>query len=171
MLQELPHLRYDLKSLWGASDQRVWSPKRSLSYLQRRWRSQSNLPGSVGQGVRVEGVLSSVGDCWKGLRIRSTLECLWNSEVVRVQRMPKVSEVRVGKTPRCFRSRKQVIPWHLLNLTERSYKIEGSRLSAGATHKLKPSPSIQPESWNICIPLGSTSYIPVPYQISMWISS
>ena len=66
--------------------------------------------GGVRQGVGVEGVCSSVGDCWKGLRMRSTLKCLWNSEAVRVQRMPKVFEVRVGKTPRCFWSGKQVIP-------------------------------------------------------------
>ena len=54
----------------------------------------------------MEGARSSVGDCWKGLRMRSTLKCLQNSEVVGVQRMPKVSEVGVGKTPRCFRSGK-----------------------------------------------------------------
>ena len=47
-------------------------------------------------------------------------------------------------------------------VTVRSYEIEGPRLSAGATHKLKPSPSTWPESWNIYIPLGSTSYIPDP---------
>ena len=46
------------------------------------------------------------------------------------------------------------------NLSERSYEIEGPRLSAGATHKLKPSPSTWPESQNICIPLRSTSYVP-----------
>ena len=40
--------------------------------------------GSVGGGVGVEGARSSVGDCWKGLGIRSTLKCLWNSEVVGV---------------------------------------------------------------------------------------
>ena len=60
--------------------------------------------------VRVEGVCSSAGDCWKGLRIRSTLKHLWNSEAVRVQRMLKVSEVGVGKTLRYFQSGKQVIP-------------------------------------------------------------
>ena len=58
----------------------------------------------------MEGARSSVGDCWKGLGIRSTLKCLWNLEAVRVQRMPKVSEVEVFPTPRCFQSRKQVIP-------------------------------------------------------------
>ena len=58
----------------------------------------------------MEGVCGSVGDCWKGLGIRSTPKCLWNSEVVGVQRMPKVSEVGVGKTLRCFWSGKQVIP-------------------------------------------------------------
>ena len=58
----------------------------------------------------MEGACSSVGDCWKGLGIRSTPKCLQNSEAVRVQRMPKVSEVRVGKTLRCFQSGKQVIP-------------------------------------------------------------
>ena len=30
--------------------------------------------------VGVEGACSSVGDCWKGLGIRSTLKCLWNLE-------------------------------------------------------------------------------------------
>ena len=58
----------------------------------------------------MEGVCGSIGDCWKGLRIGSTLKCLWDSEAVGVQRMPKVSEVRVGKTLRCFGSRKQVVP-------------------------------------------------------------
>ena len=58
----------------------------------------------------MEGVHSSVGDCWKGLGIRSTPKCLQNSEAVRVQRMPKVSEVGVGKTPRRFWSGKQVVP-------------------------------------------------------------
>ena len=58
----------------------------------------------------MEGARSSVGDCWKGLGMRSTLKCLRNSEVVRVRRMPKVFEVRVGKTLRCFRSGKRVIP-------------------------------------------------------------
>ena len=46
------------------------------------------------------------------------------------------------------------------NPTERFYEIEGPRLSAGITHKLKPSPSTWPESWNVCIPLRSTSYVP-----------
>ena len=68
--------------------------------------------GGVRWGVGVEGVCSSVGDCWKGLRIRSTPKCLWNLEAVRVQRMLKVSEVRVGKTLRCSQSGKQVVPWH-----------------------------------------------------------
>ena len=58
----------------------------------------------------MEGACGSIGDCWKGLRIGSTPKCLWNSEAVRVQRMLKVSEVRVGKTPRCFGSGKQVVP-------------------------------------------------------------
>ena len=40
--------------------------------------------GSVGQGVGVEGVHSSVGDCWKGLGNGSTLKHLWNLEAVRV---------------------------------------------------------------------------------------
>ena len=48
----------------------------------------------------MEGACSSVGDCWKGLGIGSTLKHLWNWEVVGVQRMPKASKVRVGKTPR-----------------------------------------------------------------------
>ena len=43
--------------------------------------------------------------------------------------------------------------------TERSYKIEGPRLSMGATYKLKPSPSAWPDSRNVRIPLGSTSYV------------
>ena len=30
----------------------------------------------------------------------------------------------------------------------------------GTTHKLKPSPSAWPESWNVHIPLRSTSYVP-----------
>ena len=80
----------------------------------RVWRGLwATFGGGVGWGVRVEGVGGSVGDCWKGLGIRSTLKCLQNLEVVRVWRMPKVSEVRVGKTlrtPRCFQSGKHVIP-------------------------------------------------------------
>ena len=66
--------------------------------------------GGVRQGVRVEGVCGSVGDCWKGLGIGSTLKRLWNWEVVGVQRMLKVSEVGVGKTPRGLWSRKEVVP-------------------------------------------------------------
>ena len=58
----------------------------------------------------MEGAHSSVVDCWKGLRIRSTLKYLRNSEAVGVQRMPKVSKVGVGKTLRCFQSGKQVVP-------------------------------------------------------------
>ena len=57
----------------------------------------------------MEGAYGSVGDCWKGLGIGSTPKHLWNWEVVGVQRMLKVSEVRVGKTLRCFWSRKEVI--------------------------------------------------------------
>ena len=72
--------------------------------------SEKPLEGMSGEGVGVEGVCSSVVDCWKGLGIGSTPKCLWNSEVVGVQRMPKVSEVGVGRTLRCFQSRKQVIP-------------------------------------------------------------
>ena len=67
--------------------------------------------GGVGWGVGIEGACRSVGDCWKGLRIRSTLKCLQNSEAVGVWRMLKVSKVGVGKTPRCFWSGKQVVPW------------------------------------------------------------
>ena len=44
----------------------------------------------------MEGVCGSVGDCWKGLGIRSTLKFLWNWEAVRVQRMLKVSKVLRG---------------------------------------------------------------------------
>ena len=51
----------------------------------------------------MEGACSSVGDCWKGLGMRSTLKCLQNSEVVRVRRMLKVSEVRVEKLRDVFR--------------------------------------------------------------------
>ena len=58
----------------------------------------------------MEGGHSSVGDHWKGLGIGKTPKCFWNWKVVRVQRMLKVSEVRVGKTPRCLWSRKEVIP-------------------------------------------------------------
>ena len=58
----------------------------------------------------MEGACGSIGDCWKGLRVGSTAKHLWNSEVVGVQRMPKVSEVRVGKTLRQLQSRKQVVP-------------------------------------------------------------
>ena len=58
----------------------------------------------------MEGAYGSVGECWKGLRIGSTSKCLWNWEVVGVQRMPKVSEVRVGKTLRQLWSGKQVVP-------------------------------------------------------------
>ena len=54
----------------------------------------------------MEGVCSSVGDCWKGLGIRSTPKCLWNSEAVGVQRMPKVSEVGVRKNFEMFSERK-----------------------------------------------------------------
>ena len=45
----------------------------------------------------MEGACGSIGDCWKGLRIGSTLKCLQNSEAVRIQRMLKVSKVGVGK--------------------------------------------------------------------------
>ena len=43
----------------------------------------------------MEGVCSSVGDYWKGLGVGRIAKHLWNSEVVRVQRMPKVSEIGV----------------------------------------------------------------------------
>ena len=55
--------------------------------------------------------------------------------------------------------------------TERSLEIEGLRLSAGAKHKLKPSPSFQLELWKAPVPFRSTSYVPVPYWVSMWVSS
>ena len=48
----------------------------------------------------MEGACGSVGDSWKGLGIGSTPKRLWNWEAVRAQRMPKVSDVRVGKTLR-----------------------------------------------------------------------
>ena len=38
----------------------------------------------VRRGVGVEGACSSIGDCWKGLGIGSTLKCLWNLEAVGV---------------------------------------------------------------------------------------
>ena len=40
--------------------------------------------GGVGRGVGVEGVCGSIGNCWKGLGIGSTLKCLQNSEAVGV---------------------------------------------------------------------------------------
>ena len=58
----------------------------------------------------MEGAHGSVGDYWKGLRIGKTPKCFWNWKAVGVQRMPKVSEVRVGKTLRHLWSRKEVIP-------------------------------------------------------------
>ena len=58
----------------------------------------------------MEGVRSSVGGCWKVFGIGSTLKCLWNLEVFEVRRMLKVSEVRVGRTPRQLWSGKQVVP-------------------------------------------------------------
>ena len=58
----------------------------------------------------MEGAHSSVGDSWKGLGIGSTPKGFWNWEAVSVQGMPKVSEVRVGKTLRCLWSGKEVIP-------------------------------------------------------------
>ena len=64
----------------------------------------------VGQEVGVEGTCGSIGACWKGLRIGSTSKCLWNSEVVGVRKMLKVSEVGVGRTPRQLQSGKQVVP-------------------------------------------------------------
>ena len=72
--------------------------------------------GGIRQGIGVEGACGSVGDCWKGLGIGSTLKHLWNWEVVKVQRMLKVSEVRVGKTLRHFWNGKEVIPWKSLSM-------------------------------------------------------
>ena len=85
----------------------LWATFRGGGGLRAAFR------GGVRQGVGGEGVHGSVGDCWKGLGIRSTPKHLQNSEVVRVWRMPKASEVGVEKTPRtprCFQSRKHVIP-------------------------------------------------------------
>ena len=48
----------------------------------------------------------SVEDCWKGLGVGKTLKCFWNWKGVRVQRILKVSKVRVRKTPRWLQSRK-----------------------------------------------------------------
>ena len=58
----------------------------------------------------MEGVHSRVGDCWKGLGIESTLKHIWKWEAVGVQRMLKVSKVRVGKTLRHLQSGKEVVP-------------------------------------------------------------
>ena len=58
----------------------------------------------------MEGAHGSVGDCWKGLGVGRTLKCFWNWEVVRVQRMSKLSEVRDKKTLRWLWSGKEVIP-------------------------------------------------------------
>ena len=58
----------------------------------------------------MEGVCGSVGNCWKGLGVGRTLKHFWNWKAVRVQRMLKVSEVRVRKTPRWLWSGKEVIP-------------------------------------------------------------
>ena len=58
----------------------------------------------------MEGACGNVGDCWKGLKIGSPLKRLWNWEAVGVRGMPKVSEVRVGSTPRQLQSGKQVVP-------------------------------------------------------------
>ena len=68
--------------------------------------SEQPLEGASGEGSEwKEHVL-----VLKGLGIGSILKCLWNWEVVRVQTMPKVSEVGVGRIPKCFQSGKQVIP-------------------------------------------------------------
>ena len=56
------------------------------------------------------GEHGSVRGCWKGLGIGSPLKRLWNWEAVGVRGMPKVSEVRVGSTPRQLQSGKQVVP-------------------------------------------------------------
>ena len=58
----------------------------------------------------MEGACGSVGDCWKGLRVGRTLKHFWNWEVVGVQRMPKVSEVGVGKLQDRFRAEKRSSP-------------------------------------------------------------
>ena len=58
----------------------------------------------------MEGLCGSVGDCWKGLGIGSTAKCLRNWEVVGVQRMLKVSEVRVGKLQDTFGVEKRSSP-------------------------------------------------------------
>ena len=116
MLWEPPYLHYNSESIQRTSEQsldwRVWSWKRSLSYLQRRQRSWAAFGGGVRWGVGVERAHGSVRDCWKGLGIGSTPKHLWNWEAVGVCRMPKVSKVGVGKTLRCFWSRKEVVPWH-----------------------------------------------------------
>ena len=58
----------------------------------------------------MEGACGSIGDCWKGLRVGRTPKHFWNWEVVGIQRMSKVSEVRVRKTLRWLWSRKEVVP-------------------------------------------------------------
>ena len=64
----------------------------------------------------MEGGHSSVGDHWKGLGIGRTLKYVWNWKVVRVQGMPKVSEVRVGKTPRHLGAERRSSPDRKLNI-------------------------------------------------------
>ena len=113
------YLRYDLESLWRmleqSLDQRVQSPRGLWATFRGGGGLRAVFRGGVGWGVRVEGVCSSIGDCWKRLGIGSTSKCLWNSEAVGVWRMLEVSEVGVGKTLRCFQSGKQVIPWQSIH--------------------------------------------------------
>ena len=87
---EPPSLCYDLESLWGTSewslDQRVWSLKRSPSYLQRRQRSQSNLQ----RGCWMRGWSGGSAQwCW-GL-----LEGVWNKKYSKVS-----LELRGGWSPK-----------------------------------------------------------------------
>ena len=48
-----------------------------------------------------------VGDCWEGLGVGRTPKHFWNWEVVGVQRMPKVSEVKIGRAS----CRERVFNW------------------------------------------------------------
>ena len=72
------------------------------------WTCQRSI-GDQYSTAGVEGACGSVGDHWKGLRIGKTMKCFWNQKVVRVQRMLKVSEVRLGKTPRSLWSGKEAV--------------------------------------------------------------
>ena len=54
-------------------DLRVWSPKRSPVTFRGGRGLGAAFGRGVGQEVEVEGTCGNIGDCWKGLRIGSTL--------------------------------------------------------------------------------------------------